>query len=44
MEELGLDPWQVEDNVEFARHLYVQRGGWSDWVCYTHNKIALKTS
>lgn len=42
LNRLGLDPWDVEDNVEFARYLYDQRGGWQDWVCYTHNLIAMR--
>ena len=42
LEKLGYDVWKVEDNVAFARHLYDQRGGWGDWVCYTKNLIALK--
>ncbi len=42
LERMGLDPWDVEDNVEFARHLYDQRGGWSDWVCFTHRLIAMR--
>lgn len=38
---LGLDPWDVEDNLEFGRILYDNRGGrFDDWVCYTHNLLA----
>ena len=41
LEELGLDPWRVEDNIEFARMLY-DESGWSPWVCFTHNMIAMR--
>lgn len=30
--ELGLDIWDPEDNVKFARILYEERG-WKPWVC-----------
>jgi hypothetical protein len=30
--ELGLDIWDPEDNVRFARLLYEERG-WRPWVC-----------
>lgn len=32
MEKLGLDPFDVEDNVAFARMLYDEQG-WKPWVC-----------
>lgn len=34
MEELGLDIWNPEDNVAFARILYEEQG-WKPWVCFT---------
>lgn len=33
LEELGLDPWKLEDNVAFARILYDETGGFHHWVC-----------
>lgn len=39
---LGLDKWHPEDATTFARILYDRAGGWRDWVCYTHNKIAMR--
>ncbi|MFS4438589.1 hypothetical protein ACMA5I_10275 [Paracoccaceae bacterium GXU_MW_L88] len=33
--ELGLDKWNVEDNIAYARMLY-DESGWTPWVC--HNK------
>ena len=33
MDELGLDKWDVEDNVTFARMLY-EESGWRPWVCH----------
>jgi hypothetical protein len=38
MERLGLDPWNVHDNIEFARILY-KESGWHPWVCA--RKLAL---
>lgn len=38
MAELGLDPWDVEDNVKFARVLY-EESGWQPWVCYTNGMV-----
>lgn len=35
LKELGLDKYDVEDNVAFARMLY-DESGWQPWVC--HNK------
>lgn len=35
LKALGLDPWNPEDNVKFARMLYEQNK-WRDWVC--HNR------
>jgi hypothetical protein len=32
MEKLGLDPWNVHDNIKFARILY-NESGWKPWVC-----------
>jgi len=32
LEKLGLDIWDPEDNVEFARILYNEQG-WTPWVC-----------
>lgn len=34
MEALGLDPFDVEDNVAYARNLYDEQG-WKPWVCHT---------
>jgi hypothetical protein len=34
MKELGLDIWDPEDNVAFARILYDEQG-WTPWVCHT---------
>lgn len=39
METMGLDVWDVQDNVAFARVLY-EESGWVPWVCY--NKVALR--
>ena len=39
MQSLGLDPWNPEDNLKFARILY-DESGWIPWVCYRH--IALR--
>ena len=41
LENMGLTKWDPEDATEFARHLYDQRGGWEDWVCYTKKMIAM---
>jgi len=41
MDELGLDPWSVEDNTEFARMLY-DESGWQPWVCYTKGMLAMR--
>ncbi len=30
----GLDPWDPEDNIAFARQLY-ESEGWRPWVCFT---------
>lgn len=35
MDALGLDPWNPEDNVAFARLLY-DESGWRPWVCAWH--------
>lgn len=40
--ELGLDKYDPEDATEFARMLYEEAKGWTDWVCYTHNKLAMR--
>ena len=32
LEELGLDIWDPEDNIKFARMLY-DESGWRPWVC-----------
>ena len=40
VESLGLDPWDVEDNVAFARMLY-EDSGFQPWVCYTRGMIAM---
>lgn len=32
LKELGLDIWDPEDNVKFARILYEEEG-WRPWVC-----------
>lgn len=34
MESLNLDPFDVEDNVAYARMLY-DESGWVPWVCHT---------
>ena len=34
LDELGLDKWNVEDNIRFARMLY-DESGWQPWVCFT---------
>ena len=34
MNALGLDRWNPEDNIAFARMLY-EESGWQPWVCYT---------
>lgn len=39
MQSLGLDPWDPEDNVAFARMLY-DESGWHPWVC--NRKIAMR--
>jgi len=36
MKALGLDKWNPEDNVAFARMLY-EESGWRPWVCHTGN-------
>lgn len=41
LNELGLDKWDPEDNVKYARMLY-EESGWLPWVCYTHNKIVMR--
>lgn len=41
LEELGLDKYDPEDATQYARMLY-EKNGWRDWVCYTHNKIAMR--
>ncbi|MCB0385041.1 MAG: transglycosylase SLT domain-containing protein [Bdellovibrionales bacterium] len=33
MKSLGLDPWDPEDNVKFARILY-DESGFRPWVCF----------
>ena len=33
LDELGLNKWDVEDNVKFARMLYEEEG-WRPWVCH----------
>lgn len=38
LEALGLDPWNPEHNLQFARMLY-EANGWRDWVCA--RKLAL---
>lgn len=40
LENLGLDPWDVEDATKFARMLY-EKNGWQDWVCHT-KRLAYK--
>ncbi len=35
MEALGLDKYDPEDNIKFARLLYEERG-WLPWVCHSH--------
>ena len=39
LDQLGLDKWDVEDNVKFARLLY-EESGWVPWVCYSHGLLA----
>lgn len=34
MKALGLDKWNPEDNVAFARMLY-EENGWTPWVCHS---------
>lgn len=34
LEQLGLDKWDPEDNVTFARMLYDEEG-WRPWVCHS---------
>ena len=41
VESLGLDVWNVEDNIAFARMLY-DESGFRPWVCYTHGMIAMR--
>ena len=41
LSELGLDPWNVEDNITFARMLY-DESGWQPWVCYTKNMLVMR--
>lgn len=36
--ELGLDKFNVDDNLAFARILYEERG-WKPWVCFTKGLI-----
>lgn len=38
---LGLDKFNPVDATKYARILY-ERNGWNDWVCYTHNMLALR--
>lgn len=41
MNELGLDPWNPEDNVQFARLLY-DESGYRPWVCaWSKDHLAL---
>ena len=40
LRQLGLDPWNVEDNIAFARKLY-DESGWQPWVCYTKGMLAM---
>ena len=40
LKELGLDPWNAEDNIKFARMLY-EESGWRPWVCYTKGMLAM---
>lgn len=40
LEALGLDPWDVEDNIQFARMLY-EESGWLPWVCFTKGMLAM---
>jgi len=42
LHNLGLDKWNPEEATKFARRLYDNRGGWGDWVCYTHKKIVMR--
>lgn len=41
LNELGLDKWNVHDNIKFARILY-DESGFKPWVCYTHNMIVMR--
>ena len=41
LQTLGLDKYNPEDATEFARLLYDQRGGWGDWVCFSHGLLAM---
>lgn len=41
LDRLGLDKWDPEDATEFARMLY-EKNGWRDWVCYTHDLLAMR--
>jgi len=38
LDSLGIDVWDVKDNIEFAHRLY-QQSGWNPWVCYTKNML-----
>ena len=41
LDELGLDPWNEDDNIKFARYLYNQSGK-QPWVCWTKGLIAIR--
>lgn len=41
LDELGLNKWDVEDNIKFARLLHEEQG-WIPWVCYTKGLIAMR--
>lgn len=41
LDRLGLSKWNPEDATRYARMLYEEQG-WSPWVCYTKNLIAMR--
>lgn len=40
VESMGMDVWDVEDNVAFAKMLY-DESGFTPWVCYTKNMLVM---
>lgn len=42
LNELGLDKFNPDDNIKYARMLYDERG-WKPWVCYTKGLYTKKS-